>query len=255
MGHQKQVVADSPLDIIDILRLPSGIPSFISPSVLDPRLILSSFQTCYAQYTTNKGKISRWNDANEYLMTSFNSVYGQALREASRQASTETQDPSYGSFQLPLFDVPEPPAFGVGEPQTHRSGSVLDVNGRPLASPLPIFPLPGASNLGLPTDRQSLTIPSFHQSRPSSLADEQFERLDSLPISRGQSMENYRVPVYPCPELVSYNGESREANVRRSIGTESRPVTPQPKKGRGTPASRKVSNSASKKATAAAGKV
>ena len=255
MVHIIRLDADSPHDTIDILRLPSGIPSFISPGVLDPRLVLSSFQACYAQYTVNKGKISRWNDANEYLMTSFNSVYGEVLRDANRQASTETQDPSYGSLQVPSFDVPEPPAFGIGEPQTHRSGSVLDVNGRPLASPLPVFPLPGASNLGLPTDRQSLTIPPWHPSRQSSLADSQSERLSSLPISRGQSMETYRAPVYPCPASVSYNGESREASVRRSIGTESRPVTPQQKKGRGNPASKNAANSASKKASHAAGKV
>ena len=175
-------------------------------------------------------------------MTSFNSVYGDVLRDASRQASRETQDPSNGGYRLPPFDVPEPPAFGIGEPQTHRSGSVLDVNGRPLASPLPIFPLPEASNIGLPTDRQSLTIPSWHPSRPSSLTDGQSERLGSLPISRGQSLERFKTPVYPCPASVSYNGESR-------------PTTPQPKKGRVTLASKNASNSASKKANAVAGKV
>ena len=253
--HQNKSDADLPPDIIDILRLPSGIPSFISPGVLDPRLVLSSFQACYAQYTANKGKISRWNDANEYLMTSFNSVYGEVLRDANRQASTDAQDASRGNFRLPSFDVPEPPAFGIGEPQTYRSGSVLDVNGRPLASPLPIFPLPGISNLGLPIDRQSLTVPHSHQSRPSSLVDEQSELRSSLPIFQGQSMENYRAPDYPLPTLASYNGESQEGSVRRSIGIESRPVTPQPKKGRGTVASKNASNSASKKVTPVAGKV
>ena len=188
-------------------------------------------------------------------MTSFNSVYGEVLRDASRKAGTETQDPSCGSIRLPSFDVPEPPAFGTGEPQTYRSGSVLDVNGRPLASPLPIFPLPGVSNLGLPTDRKSLTVPRLHPSRPSSVVDEQSERRSSLPISRGQSVESYRGSVYPPPALVSYNGESREASVRRSIGMESRPVTPQPKKGRGASASKNVANSASKKVTPVAGKV
>ena len=188
-------------------------------------------------------------------MTSFNSVYGDVLRDASRQASTETQDPSYANFRLPSLDVPEPPNFGIGEPQTHRSGSVLDVNGRPLASPLPIFPLPEASNLGLPTDRQSLTIPRWHPSQPSSHTDEHAALLNSLPISRGHSMENHKAPVYPSQVLVSYNGESREASVMPSIGAESRPVTPPPKKGRGTLASKNVSNSASKKVAAVAGKV
>ena len=253
--HQNKSDADLPPDTIDILRLPSGIPRFISPGVLDPRLVLSSFQACYAQYTANKGKISRWNDANEYLMTSFNSVYGEVLRDASRKASTEAQDPSRGSIRLPSFDVPEPPAFGIGEPQTYRSGSVVDINGRPLASPLPIFPLPGISNPGLPIDRQSLTVPQLHQSRPSSLVDEQSELRGSLPISHGQSMESYRAPGFPLPALTSYNGESREGSVSRSIGIESRPVTPQPKKGRGTLASKNVSNSASKKVTPVIGKV
>lgn len=216
--------------------------------------MLQSFQACYTQYTANKEKISRWNDANEYLMTSFNTVYGDIVQNADQLCNSDIREVGHGMNGVPTFEVPEPPFFGTPEPGTRVSSDRLDVNGRPLASPLPIFSLPEIRDRGLPSDRQSLTVPRMSQSRTPSVADGHLEDRDSFTMPRGRSVESQIASEYPNPALMSYSSNPLGIATRPGQGNGSRPVTPQPRKGRSTMASRKVSTPTSKKPTTPASK-
>ena len=185
-------------------------------------------------------------------MTSFNTVYGDVVQNANQLCNSETRELGHSRNGVPVFEVPEPPLFGSPEPGTRVSSDRLDVNGRPLASPLPLFPLPETRDRGLPSDRQSLTVPHMSQSRTPSVADGHLEDRDSVTIPRGRSVESQNSSEYPNPALMSLNSNS--LGMADSQANGSRPVTPQPRKGRSTMAPRKVSTPTSKKPTTPASK-
>lgn len=182
-------------------------------------------------------------------MTTFNTVYGDVLQNANLLGNLDTHGLSSSTNGMPLFDIPDPPGHEVAEPHTRGSMDGLDVNGRPLATPLPLFPLPEVRYRGLPNDRQSLTLPRLGRSQTPSIAEEQLDSRRSSEVPRGRSTESRLFPEYPTPTIMSYNVRLPESNIRRGLGSESRPVTPPLKKGRSAPASRKVSTPASRRAT------
>lgn len=187
-------------------------------------------------------------------MTSFNTIYGDVVQNANQLCNSENRELGHGMNGVPTFEVPEPPFLGAQEPGTRASSDRLDVNGRPLASPFPMFPLPETRDRGLPSDRQSLTVPRMSQSRTPSVVDGHFETHDSFTMPRGPTVENQMASEYPNPALMSYNSNSLGMATRSGQRNGSRPVTPQPRKGRSTMASRKLSTPTSKNPTTPASK-